>query len=386
MNEKASYTVGSQPYQPVPVHQATPPPHYHWKPTFFRQAPWIAIASLLLAFLCAAASAIIITISDNAVAKWRFQPSVILAFLSAVASALLLIALRYGVTITWWRAVIAPQGTSLANLHCIWNYGGGGGILPALFAGRNMNKIAVAAVLIAITSIAYSPLLQRASHTRATTRTSNSTLFINMAKDFPIDAGGTIADNGEPGINPTMLAAMQDWYRRDNIATWHEMGYVCNGTCTGSVDATGIIVEKDGYSQTREPMDILDAARNHSYIFSINFTRYENEKGLPTLEMAIKGLTEVNDSCMGIFVTNIYKMHVGTVNFPLVVQQENISFSDELPHALSDPVVYSGDTSAAKPGDPMGPLGALYSFGQTYFQGNASIRINETTGNYTTEF
>lgn len=381
MNEKASYTVGSQPYQPVPSQQAPPPPHYHWKPSFLRQAPWLAITSLLLAFLCTAASAVIITISDNEIATWRFQPSVILAFLAAVASALLLVTLRYGVTITWWRAVVAPQGTPLANLHRIWNHGGGGGILPALLAGRNVNKIAVATILIAITSIAYSPLLQRASHTRATTRSSNSTLSINMAKDFPIDAGGQISDDGRPAINPSFMSAIQGWYRGDNIATWDEEGYVCNGTCTGYVAATGIM--GDDCTQTREPVDILDAAKKNAYIFSINFTQYDNNKGLPTLEMTVKGLTEVNDSCVGIFVTNTCKMHVGTVNFPLVVQKENISFSNTLNRQyMSEPVAYPGDTAAAKPGDSIGPLSALYWFGGTYFLGNVSISINETTGNY----
>lgn len=384
MDEKAPYVIGIQPYQPVPSHHQAPPvPQYHWQPAFFRRAPWFAILSIFLTFLCAAASAIVIAISDNQVAKWRLQPSVILALLSAVASALLLVALRYGVTISWWRAVIDPRGVTLAKLHHIWNHGGGGGILSAVLAGRDMNKIAVASIFIVVTSIIYSPLLQRASHTRSVIKSLNTTLMIDMATDFPVDAGGTVGYDGEPVLGPTFLSAIQDWYSGNNMATWDEEGYFCNGTCSGYLAAAGIM--GDNCTQTREPMDVLKAGRDNSFVFSINFTRYEDDTGLPTLELAVKGLTEVNYSCVGVLVTNVCKMHVGTVNFPLIIKQNNITFdADASRQFISDPVAYAGDISTAKPGDPTGPLGALYWFGQTYFRANATLNYNQTSGNYTT--
>lgn len=384
MNEKNPYTVGSQPYQPVPSrHQAAPAPHYQWQPSFFRRAPWLAIVSLFLAFLCAATSAIVIAVSDNEVADWRIQPAVILAFLSAVASALLLVTLRYGVAITWWRAVTDVQGTTLAKLHHIWDHGGGGGLRSALFAGRNMNKITIASIIIAITGIAYSPLLQRASHTRPVIRSSNTTLLIEMAKNFPPEAGGTIGSDGEPSINTNFLSAIQDWHSNNNMATNDEEGYTCNGTCNGYVAATGIM--GDECAQTREQVDVLDAAKNHSYVFSVNFTHYEDVNGLATLEMTVKGLTEANDSCAGVLVTNTCKMHAGLVNFPLLIEQDNITFNSDISREfLSDPVNYAGDMPGAKLGDSIGPLGSLYWFGQTYFEANATLTFNETSGNYTT--
>jgi len=383
MNEKSPYAVGIQPYIAESSHQHAVPIQRSRSPfAIITHAPWLAILALICAFLCAAASTIIIIVSDDEVAHWKLQPSVIIALLSAITSALLLVVLRYGVAISWWRAVYHPQGTTLAKLHHIWDHGGGGGIYSALFAGRNMTKITVASVFIAVTGIVYSPLLQRATHTMSVTRSLEGSLMIDMLEEFPLEAGAIVGSGGEPNLNYPFLSAIQDWYSGDLMATWDQEGYSCNGTCKGYVSATGIV--GNACEQNKEMVNVLEAAYD-SFVFSINFTHYGNESVTPTLEMTIKGLTEVSESCVGTLITNVCKIHVGKVNFPVIVKGDNITFdTDRARQFLSEPISYPGDMSSAKPGDMTGPLGALFWFGNIYFRGNSTMEFNKTSGNYST--
>jgi hypothetical protein len=204
--------------------------------------------------------------------------------------------------------------------------------------------------------------------------------MIDLVEEFPLEAGATVGSGGEPNLNYPFLSAIQDWYSGDLMATWDQEGYSCNGTCKGYVSATGIV--GNDCDQTKEPVNVLDAAYD-SFVFSINFTHYGSETVTPTLEMTVKGLVEVDESCIGTLITNVCKMHVGKVNFPLVIKGDNITFdTDRSRQFLSEPLVYPGDMSTAKPGELTGPLGALFWFGNIYFRGNSTMEYNKTSGNY----
>jgi hypothetical protein len=376
-NKHAAFHVVEQPLQ------HTLPPTYTWHPSFFGRAPWLGISALIAAIGCAIASAIIITISDQHPADWRFEPSVVLALLSAIATGLLFVVLHSGVTITWWRAVSNPRGTSLATLHHIWNHGGGGGLSAAFFAGRNVNKVAVASILICIASVTYSPLLQRASHTRSTGLSFNVTKSIDISKDFAEGLGGTIGDGGATIIGLNFLTAIQRWYSHIDMLMLDIPSQSCNGTCKGYVPTIGIMGQD--CTQTRNPMDLQKAYDDGDFVFAINFTTYE-EGGVPTLELEVKGLGEVDTSCIGTFVTNTCKIHVGLVGYPIVIEGTNLTFDTDYERLyLSQPMIFDGDLSTAALGSPAGPLGALRWFGEAYFQANATIGYDEGSQSYVAE-
>jgi hypothetical protein len=258
---------------------------YNWQPGAIKQAPWPAICAIVLAILCVGASAAIISISDHRVATWKIQPSVLLGFLASVTTVMLVVSLSSGVVITWWRAALDSQGTTMAKLHYIWNYGpmGGGGATGAWLAGRHTNKVAVASVLTAVASIAYSPLLQRASHIEKAELVTNVTLNLAILPILPDGFTGvvdyTVNDNISAYWDFSQL--LQEWYSGNPP---YQPAFLCNDTCVGFVPSAGI-----SYSCTRTTsfIDLPTSAIAGVNGFSTNFSRYEDANSIPILEMTV---------------------------------------------------------------------------------------------------
>ncbi|EPE35662.1 hypothetical protein GLAREA_11362 [Glarea lozoyensis ATCC 20868] len=167
------------------------------------------------------------------------------------------------------------------------------------------------------------------------------------------------------------------------MATWEIESQYCNGTCKGYVPTIGIMGEE--CTQTRDPMDVQKAADRGDFVFAINFTAYE-QGGVPTLELAVKGLTEVDRNCMGVFVTNTCKIHVGLVGYPVVIEGTNMTFDTDRDRLyLSQPMTFEGDLMSAAPGSNAGPLGALRWFGNSYFKANATIGFDAASNSYVAE-
>jgi hypothetical protein len=373
---------------PAPYTATAHPGGYLWQPGFVHRAPWGALSALFLAVICAAISAAIIVISNQQVATWRIQPSVILGFLASLAAAMLVISLSSGVAITWWRSTLDLHGTTLAKLENIWNYGpiGGSGASGAWFAGRHVNKVAVASVLTAIASIAYSPLLQRASHFEATPISTNSSLSLAIRSILPDGYAGTVdyTSHANTTVNGYFAAVIQNWWNGVNPTTLDQPGYACNDSCTGWVLSAGL-----GYScsSTQETVDLpIVAAVPNFYGFSTNFTRYDNDNSIPTLEVTVSFIQSVTEFCAATLVTNVCQIQSGTVNFPVEIQNTTIS-PNELIFNITNFVPYTsiGDMSTAKQGDPAGPLAALEWFGFQYLRANTTIRYDNVT-NYYSEF
>jgi hypothetical protein len=374
--KKVAFHVVEQPLQ------HTLPPTYTWHPSFFRRAPWLGISALIAAIGCAIASAIIIIISDQHPADWRFEPSVVLALLSAIATAFLFVVLHSGVTITWWRAVSNPRGTSLATLHHIWNHGGGGGLSAAFFAGRNVNKVAIASILICVASVTYSPLLQRASHTRSMALSTNVTKSIELAQTWRDELGGINGDDRNIVLNLPFLEAIQDWYSSPTMLTRNLSDYACNGTCKGYVQTIGIMGHE--CTETHQELDFQYAADHDELIFAVNFTSYDDNDDVPTLELSVRRPDEVDSSCTGTYVTNTCKIHVGLVGYPIILKGRNISFDTDPDYlGLSEPISFNGDLSTAAAGSPTGPLGGLSWFSEAYFRANATIGFDRSSNVYT---
>ena len=380
-NAPLQHTDKTPPYTPDSHQQSK---HYIWQPGVFRHAPWAALLAIILGIGSSAASVIVIVISNHHAATWKIQPSVLLGFLAGFSATMLVIALSSGVAITWWRTALDPRGTTMARLHYIWNYGGSGST-PWL-AGKRVNNIAVASILVAITGIAYSPLLQRASRIENQNLSSNITMSLDIFSQIPSGYSGTVGNL--PGTDPTIswpfLYDIQTWYSGEVLNTWPFPPYSCNGTCLGSVQIAGLNGIDGGCSTTKQPLDLKAASAEGTQVFSINFTRYDDLENIPTLEIIVRYITNVNTACSATFVTKVCRLQLSSVRYPVLIQNSTIYpyTSQNDIYYNGDPYADPGDLSTALPGSPCGPLSALQWFGNAYYWSNATLNYNTTSGDW----
>ena len=178
------------------------------------------------------ASVIIISVSDKqTIESWRIQPSVLLNFLCSFSNVALGSAFSAGVAITWWTS--ATKGATLAQLHYIWDTGGGGISFPsAISAGGNARKVALTAFIIAGIKLSTGPLLQRATHQAIQDIVIPDTIQLNISQIIPEGWTGQIinASAGQTTGSHAALATAQAWWRNDTINTVDTPGYYCDGT------------------------------------------------------------------------------------------------------------------------------------------------------------
>jgi hypothetical protein len=206
-------------------------------------------------------------------------------------------------------------------------------------------------------------------------------MLMDIYRQLPDGIGGTVLSSEEISMAGEFHSAIQDWYNRVEIQTYPDAGYYCNGSCQGYVPSPGIVGPR--CDQRLEAIDIASAAENNSFVFAINFTRYDDTDGLPTLEMTTQGLTKVNDNCIGTLVINTCKMQAATVNYPVTINQINVTTNNNLTvELLGDPYASPGDLSTAPYASPAGPLGALKWFGDAYFLSNATVSYNKSSDSY----
>jgi hypothetical protein len=394
-----NFTIRNNPYQmdnsPKPLEKTPPytpagqqqPDHYVWRPGVFRHAPWAALIAIILGIAGAAASAVIIVITNQHAATWKVQPSVLLGFLAGFSAAMLVIALSTGVAITWWRAALNPRGTTMAKLHYIWKFGGGGGgTTTPWLAGKRVNKVAIASILTAITGIAYGPLLQRASKTESQNLSSNVTMNLDIYSRLPSGYAGTVGNTpgGNPVLNWAFLSDIQYWYSSLPLTTWDSPGYFCNGTCVGEVLSAGLQAADGGCDTTKQPLDLKAAATNGTQVFSVNFSRYDDLENIPTLEMVFQYITNVTNECSATLVTTVCKVQAATVIYPIFIQNDTVSIDSDINDILpfGQPYADPGDLLNAPEGSPAGPLSGLQWFGNTYFWSNATLQHNSSSGTW----
>ncbi|KAE9377674.1 hypothetical protein N431DRAFT_554030 [Stipitochalara longipes BDJ] len=361
--------------------ESTPMLSYVWRPGTFRSAPWGAFASIAVSIVFAIGSAVIIVVSDQRPATWIIQPSVLLSLLASISTASLIVALTAGIAITWWRASLHPQGTTLAKLHQIWNQGGS--IRAAILAGRDVNKVAVALILLSIAGVSYGPLLQRASHTKILPISTNITMFMDIFQQLPDGVSGTVDTVTEEDIilGTVFQEAIQDWFNQVGMQTYVDSGYACNGTCKANITSPGIT----GHCDTRnETFTMLSAAQNGTLVFGINFTRYDDASGMPTLEMNTRSVSNVDQTCMATLTHHTCKLYSAEILYPVIIEGINVTRDPDvwIDFDYSQPYTSLGDLASAPYNSPAGPLGGLAWFGETYFAANATISYNASSGTY----
>ncbi|KAM7187654.1 hypothetical protein V8F33_011121 [Rhypophila sp. PSN 637] len=148
--------------------------------------PWVVLVSLGCVIACAAAAVgIVMASNDRTVDSWAIQPAVLLAILSSIINLAVISALTPGLAVRFWLR--AGRGTTLAQLHHIWN-ARGMGIFGAIRAGSESRKVAIVSAFIYVIQFANGPLLQRSTFQVGRSSTSIIPLSLDIAPNI-IPAG-----------------------------------------------------------------------------------------------------------------------------------------------------------------------------------------------------
>jgi hypothetical protein len=154
-----------------------------WK-ACLQQTPWSAMILALIIIACMGASAGIIIVSEKqTVASWKVQPTVLLAVLSSVLNFALAAAMSISIAVSWWKSAL--RGTTLVNLHYIWEHGTGLNPIPALFGDLDVKKVILVAWIVAVVKFINNPLLQRATHIKVQGVVENETMMIDITQRLP---------------------------------------------------------------------------------------------------------------------------------------------------------------------------------------------------------
>jgi hypothetical protein len=213
-----------------------------WETGVLKRFPWSAGAACLLAVLCTAACiGVLAAANGSPVSQWRVAPPVILAILAAVVNASLSFALAEAVNYRWWIQAL-EGGSTLSDLERVWMYGTNFG--SALTAGKHVNLIAVASVVVTILAID-GPLLQRALSTNVSDiNVHGAPINVTLADQIPLGYSGLelISSGlnllGSALVREQFQEVIQKYQQREPIISQSLTG--CYGVCTGEIEGAGL--------------------------------------------------------------------------------------------------------------------------------------------------
>ena len=169
--------VYASPYDASRHQEKEPESEDEWAPG--NNIPWAAAAEIAIAVICTVGAILVVTLSDGRrQGSWHIpatnlgrlhtkrvtiEPKLLLSVLSSVVSLMLGLALKEGLNVSWWRRVIV--GGRVRDLERHWATGNS--VVKAALAGRRITYVACGLLLVTVTSIADSTLMQRSTTTRA---------------------------------------------------------------------------------------------------------------------------------------------------------------------------------------------------------------------------
>ncbi|KAK3392767.1 hypothetical protein B0H63DRAFT_443067 [Podospora didyma] len=320
--------------------------------------PWSGIVALFGMALCLVASAVVVRTSyDQPVASWRVQPAVLLAVFSGASSILFTSALDTGITVRFWLS--ASRETPLAELHYIWDHGRGLGLIAALRSGSKARTVVLLARAACVIEFLAGPFLQRATYQAIRNDVDSETLSVDIASRIPdgwfgdrVNSGGRVYEFRHG------LAQLGQWSRKEPIATHDKPGYICNGSCDGSIWGAGFAYD---CWTTEEKLDMSTTKTDNSTVFLIVGTVKENTTAHAFLHLRIGYLSYVDGDCMGTITTETCHLTSATVEYPVTVYNSTVSLrTGELSTMRSQNPYWSpGDSPKAVKGTPVGPLSGL---------------------------
>ncbi|KAK1773954.1 hypothetical protein QBC45DRAFT_426362 [Copromyces sp. CBS 386.78] len=162
-----------------------------------KHLPWKSLVPLVLCFASIGASLYTAYRAENRPVKdWSFpivgdvQPSAILAFFSAITNSLMLLAFTNAWVTMFWLQAMKPGGVPITDLH-YHTQGAMGltGALSALLKGRSIG-ISLVCIMIAASSIARGPLIQRAVSVQTYEFSVNGTIDLPIMRSVTNGWGG----------------------------------------------------------------------------------------------------------------------------------------------------------------------------------------------------
>jgi hypothetical protein len=331
---------------------------------------------ILTVFACMAACAgIIVGSNKKAVASWKISPAVLLAVVSSILNYALNAALVIGVAITWWRSVLI--GTTLPQLHYIWDRGAGFTFIKALRSGADARKITLSTVLIIAVQLANNPLLQRSTSIRADNIVTNQIIPLNLTRQLPDGWLGSIQNASTSRIigSRNGISSFQGWFLNKTLSINTQTGSYCNGTCRGNAQGAGI---SHVCTSTTEALDLSAKENNGAVLFAINTTLSANSTGAPVLVLTALYASAINNTCIATLTIDTCNIEAAVVEYPIVVQNTTVTLDTEMLPNMSVISTYisPGDSPTAAKGQGAGPLEGLNDFPGSYLAANTTLIID----------
>lgn len=219
-----------------------------WMPG--KNAPWIAAAELLIAALCTVLAIIVVVLSNGKrQGSWyipatkhtkqlNIEPKLLLSVISSVTSLMLGLALKEGITVSWWHRALV--GGKLRDLERHWSLGSS--VLRAGLAGRYINHVAVGLLLVTATGIIESTLIQRSTTITAqpVKEATPFTMTSQLATELPYTGWMSTEARIVTNLVPDFAAVVRDFTSNTPI---NSSFIGCEGTCSALVPGAGLAAD-----------------------------------------------------------------------------------------------------------------------------------------------
>ncbi|KAK4953821.1 hypothetical protein LTR10_008425 [Elasticomyces elasticus] len=224
------------------------PEEDQWAPG--RSIPWVATVEIAIAVLCTIAAILVVTLSNGKrQGSWyipptkhtirvTIEPKLLLSVLSSVVSLMLALALREGLTVSWWRRALI--GGKIRDLERHWSTGNS--VLQAALSGKRITYVAFGLLLVTATGIAESTLLQRSTSTKAHAVRAPTpfTMTSQLATKLPYTGWESTNGNVPVSLDPSFATVVRAWTSNAQINSSF-MG--CDDTCTSLVSGAGLAAD-----------------------------------------------------------------------------------------------------------------------------------------------
>lgn len=368
--------------------------------------PWLSLLLMTVSALCIAAAASTLRIlNGEAVEKWIYNPAFILAIISSVFNVCLSSLVSLGIATLWWR--VASHGTTLKELHQIWDRRMGLTFLSSITGGSHARHAALAAAIIAVARFSNGPLLQQSPGNRWITKVHDTPMKIVLNRIVP---EGYLNTRLESPTNVSITGRGAEVFRLfltnyegallnapGNLTTWLQHcpqqldtcgGFACpnNSTCIARVP---FLMTRSNCSIFIEQFNFTDPRNFDRTIFSIDsHLRGSPEDPFLRLETKYNNFTDAD--CVGRMVNETCDIRLGIFEQRVALRWSNFTLQPPpWTNATSvEDYVYSGDTPGPMnahdyrqlpEGDyPAGVLLSLQSLVINYYSGDAILTSNSS--------
>lgn len=214
-----------------------------WQAGSWRRFPFLTVLCLVGAVISMTIALVVLIIADDAqVDHWTLAPTVYLSIITTLTNAFLRFAFHASTDVFWWSQLLSQRGTSLQDLHSIWE------LAHSLFSLVKFPNASLhlhlrfTALLVFLTAV-NGPLLQRAVTVDVTTRMSvrETTLPIRQEPMWNLTTKRIGFDGhvwSAPPYQDEFAEIVQDLNQRRPL-TLSSPACAPNSTCTAKVTVAG---------------------------------------------------------------------------------------------------------------------------------------------------